>query len=85
MNASEIIYGKSHPKPIDNYVDLCYYYWQYLSVRVKSILLQILTARTYKISKIGVDNDDKAADNLPCRAVPCRAVPCRAVPCRQEA
>ena len=49
--------------------------------REKYTLLWILSTRTYKIYKEGVDNDDEAADNfaVPCRAVPCRAVPCRAV------
>ena len=42
--------------------------------------MHIFRAFTAKLTERGLDSDDDAADNLPCRAVPCRAVPCRAVP-----
>ena len=37
--------------------------------------MHIFRAFTARLTGRGLDSDDDAADNLPCRAVPCRAVP----------
>lgn len=57
------MFSANYAKPIEKRADLCYTFICVTMGMEKYTLLWILTARTYKIYRTGVDNGDKAADN----------------------
>ena len=57
------MFSANYAKPIEKRQVMCYTFTRITVGREKYTLLRILTARTYKIYKERVDNDDETADN----------------------